>query len=331
MNRFERSILIGSAIALAITAAAVLLAPRHDETETIEPRQVLSGHTSAVKAVAFFPDNKTLASVGHYCGFHFWEADSGHLLDTKSFTWIRGAAFSPDGQTIAFLDESDGLKLKLWEVSTGGVKTLMKIGVYFDTIVFSPDGQKVAAAIPGSPHSWIRIWDVKSGALLQTIQGDWNFNSVTFSPDGERVVGPGAGKVLKIWDVKTGKALQTFHGHTYMVILAAYSPDGETIASVGQTMTVKIWDVKTGKALQTFRNKEFIGAIVYSPDSKKLAVRAESGVSIWDVNTGAVLQKLLGASGIFGVFAFSPDGKTAAAAPGNNILIWDIGEAAPLP
>ena len=336
MNRFERTALIGSAVALAIAAAVVLLNLRHDETETIAPRQVLTGHTGSVRAVAFFPDDKTLASVDDSSGFHFWNADSGRLLHTESLFGIRGVAFSPDGQTIAFLDPIDR-KLRLWEVSTGDLRTLMESDVYFDAIVFSPDGQRMAGSIPGiysRPRSSIQIWDVKSGALLQKIEGDWKFYSVAFSPDGERVVGPGAGNVLKIWDVKTGKALQTFHGHTYMVMLAAYSPDGETVASADQIQTVKIWDVKTGKALRTYEyGKKSADALVYSPDSKTLAVRHQKGVHIWDVKTGELLQKLLGLSKEYGgsrVIAYSPDGKTLAAADNdNNILIWDIGEAAP--
>ncbi len=330
MNKFERSILAGSAVAMVALAAAVLLKPRLDKAERIEPRQVLPGHTSLVQSVAFFPDNKTLFSAEADYGFRFWDADSGRLLHTESLFNIGATAFSPDGKTVVFLDGNRDLKL--WDVSTGEQRTLMESDIYFRTVLFSPDGKRAAAAIIGRPRSSIRIWDVKSGALLQTIEGVWKFNSVAFSPDGKRVVGPGAGNSVKIWDVKTGKPLQTFHGHVYSATRCAYSTDGKTIASVDQNQIIKIWDVKTGKPLLIIDHKS-VDALAYSPDGKTIAILSRKAVHIRDVKTGALLQKLLGLSGEYGglgALAYSPDGKALAAADvDNGILIWDIKNASP--
>ncbi|KZP34597.1 hypothetical protein FIBSPDRAFT_11673 [Athelia psychrophila] len=84
---------------------------------------------------------------------------------------------------------------------------------FVNSVVFSPDGQRVAS---GSADQTIRIWDAGSGALKAgpfTGHTD-NINSVVFSPDGQRVASGSDDRTIRIWDAESG-ALKAgpFTGH----------------------------------------------------------------------------------------------------------------------
>ena len=69
-----------------------------------------------------------------------------------------------------------------------------------NSIVFSPDGSKVATA---SRDKTARIWDVATGKMLQKLAHDGSVYSVVFSPDGSKLATASRDKTARIWDVAT--------------------------------------------------------------------------------------------------------------------------------
>src|SRR5437588_2103133 len=78
---------------------------------------VQTGHSNDVRAVAFSPDGKTLASGSFDMTIKLWDVTSGTQLRTLTghSGTVDSVAFSPDGKTLA--SGSNDNTIKLWDVT----------------------------------------------------------------------------------------------------------------------------------------------------------------------------------------------------------------------
>ncbi|KAF2184907.1 WD40 repeat-like protein [Zopfia rhizophila CBS 207.26] len=170
--------------------------------------QTLEGHSSSVHAVAFSPDDKTLASASYDRTVKLWDAGSSAVLQTLegySFS-VHAVAFSPDGKTLALA--SYNRTVKLWDARSSAVlQTLEGHSFYVNTVAFSPDGKMLASA---SDDRTVKLWDAGSGAVLQTLEGHSSYvNAVAFSPDGKTLASASYDRTVKLWDARSSAVLQT--------------------------------------------------------------------------------------------------------------------------
>src|SRR5205823_2194322 len=117
------------------------------------PLSMLHGSAYQVYALAFSPDGATLVSGGRETT-KLWDAGTGRLLlELNTGDFVRGLAFSPDGNKLIVSDESEfgTTGSYLWDLENGrGIQTLRGLSAQVSRICFSADGRLVAAL----SHDW---------------------------------------------------------------------------------------------------------------------------------------------------------------------------------
>jgi len=91
----------------------------------------------------------------------------------------------------------------------------------------------------------------------------------------------------------------------------AFSPDGKILAASYPWHTVILWDVAKGKPRAKLDEHHSTGALVFTPDGKRLVI---GGERFWDIYEGKKTVDLEDESGGGGLawVAFSRDGKVMA-------------------
>lgn len=89
------------------------------DVQTHQCLQVLRGHKSGIRAIAFDRDGQRLASGSFDRTVRLWNLQTGQCLQTlhEHTNWVTSLTFSNDGQIV--LSGSDDRTIKLWDVATG--------------------------------------------------------------------------------------------------------------------------------------------------------------------------------------------------------------------
>ena len=250
-------------------------------------------------------------------------------LLTGHESWVRSVAFSPDGQRLASSCWDETIELwviELWDVKTGRhIRTLAAETSSILCVAFSPDGTEIAGA--GSEQT-ITFWDVETGRHLRTIERIRVGSIALLShPMARHSQAEGDG-TIHLWNAKTRTHIRTFKGHTDDVNSIAFSPDGATLASGSDDKTIRLWNAKTGEHLHTFGRTHW-GAgwgmgMAFSPDSQTIASGdLHNIIRVWDVDTREILRTLTGHKAMVDSVTFSPDGQTlASGSTDGTVLLW---------
>ena len=218
----------------------------------------------------------------------------------------RELSFSPDSKTLA--TSSVDSTIKLWDLETGKLKTVLLNPSALASLAYSPDGQLLAT---GGYDGAVRLWRVADSSLARTLNGHagtvW---SVAFSPDGERIATSGEDKTIRLWRVADGSEIKTITGHTLNVWSVDFSSDGKFLGSGSFDHSVRLWDPNTGAPLRTLAgHDQAVVGIAFSADGKTLATSGDDNtIRLWDPASGRMIRRIDTGNHTYTV-VFTPDGN----------------------
>lgn len=171
---------------------------------------------------------------------------NGDSDDLQGFHLVRGAAWSHDGQRVAFgtgmtTGESAPMAVEVYGREEVDPFLRLYLGDHNGVhgVAWSPDDRRLATA-GGDGVVW--LWDSNTGFPLWKVDvSELAVLTVQFSPNGQRLATGAQDRTAAIFDVATGKLRARLVGHDGPVWFAEWSPDGRHLATAGADGTVRLW------------------------------------------------------------------------------------------
>ena len=312
-------------------------------------------------ALALSPDGTTLAAGEHGSDgpkVKLWDVATGALRGTltRSDINLTFLAFSPDGQTLAWLSDQEILRgpgggrgsrggpdtqrVTLWDVATGKERGMLKVPCdRINTVAFGAGGRLLAAG----HYEGVTLWDTSgisegrdANRLATLSEGHFTY-CAAFSPDGKTLATLGGPYAVVLWDLSTGKQAAMLKGSTVgwrQGDCVAFSPDGRLLAAHGRGPTgdlVWLWEVAAGKLVLHHEGQRGTGLlpgqdrIRFSADGRILAAAVGCAVKLWDTSTQKEVATLKGHTDPVVSLAFGAEGKTLVSATTGTAKVWELG------
>jgi WD40 repeat protein/tRNA A-37 threonylcarbamoyl transferase component Bud32 len=279
-------------------------------------------------AVAYRPDGKWLATVGHDGSVEAWDAASlNHLRAfTRQTPWTgpwRSVTFSADGRWLAA--GSPAGPVRVWDTTTGQefftVLTPTEAGVSALAFGGPEDRYLVAATADNMIQAWVR----RNGRHAFALRGHTRpVKAVAASPDGRCLVSGSLDRTVKLWDISRREADLTLRPANEGVTAVAFSPDGAFLASATRDRVLKVWNVATAKPVLTVQKLPgALNGLAFDSNGYLAGACGDGTVRVWGVPSGRERLCLRGDAPVHAV-AFSPGGELAAADGGGTVRVWQV-------
>lgn len=286
------------------------------DAATYTLRRTYSGHSSAVRSVAFSSDGARIVSQSAGSA-QVWEVATGtKLAEYLGHTTGCVAVFKENDAWVASAGDSDG-SFHVWNAVTGALvwkHVLQKDGdAAFQAICGLAWRQDSLAAV-GSPKNdatgRVGVANLDSGGVYSTwyLEGvTGRYDSVAVSPDHSRVAAASPGGKLDVW-AWTGSRLWRHDFGTSMGsrTRVAFSADGASVAAA--VRAVAVFRAGTGEFVEGFNDVsgEATPAVAFDLSSHRIVMATvTAGLRMVDLASGAT-------RGFFGDASLGEAGRGSA-------------------
>lgn len=221
-------------------------------------------------------------------------------------------AFSPDGQTLMSVKNSDAVEL--WRTSDGfQLLSLQTTENEINAVSFSSDGQSLILIYV---NGIVELRQISSGE--PTDSQDFQLATALISPAGQAVVLYTTDGSGQLWQISGGSLVLVKDLQDVIPVedalrseeMITFSADGETFALANYSGAAQVWRVSDGKLLGTMQKEYGILSASFSPNGLTMGLGFYGKAGLWRISDNTVQYLKVPESGITEVF-FSPDGQSA--------------------
>lgn len=195
------------------------------------------------------------------------------------------------------------------------------IGDHVQSLVWSPDGKRLAAASISGP---ITLFDAASGTVLHSLTGHgFGTAALAWRPKGDLLASAGQDGKVRLWNVHTGEEVRSLDGGSTWVEYIVWDRRGERLVSAAGKK-LRLWD-KAGELLRAYPDQPHsIGAVAWDLKGRELISAGFGGVRFWSTDADEPVREIEERSA-FLVLALSPEGKDLAAGSQDaSVHFWQI-------
>ncbi|KAF9152398.1 WD domain protein [Mortierella sp. AD011] len=280
---------------------------------------------AVIDSIACTRDGKMLASSYEDSSLRIWDVETAECLHVieSSLNHRVEIALSPDGKYLSWTSNDE---LTTWNVAEDAeIWTLDKICTY-STIVYSPDGRKIACQ---TIDYMVNLLDPETGKGGVTLRGHSDMITyIDFSPDGTQIATGSHDRTVRLWDSQTGAPGPVFEGHSSPVIFARFSPNGrQVVSSTSSDGAIRVWDNRAANTvnMQSRQSHSNYPRVTFVPGGRYIVSLCAKWVRIWDRESGKPAQCLTDGLYQFTTVISSPCGShLISAAHSPNVLLWEV-------
>ncbi len=290
-----------------------------------------------IRAIAFSPDNLTLATGGDFGAVHTWDANTGaavasyvgHTGPVQSLAFTDNGGIvsgSADAQSIVW-DLNPSWKL---EQTIGGIDDPATFAYRVRALAFNEDGTQLAtgSGVP-SRGGEVKIWNVEDGGLATAIPEAHTDSvlDVEFSRDGEYLASASADKFIRVFEVATGKQIHKLEGHTNYALGVTWRADGKRIATCSADNTIMIWNAENGDRIRTIQGfQKQVFAVQFVGQTNTVAMCAGNRiVRMYNTDNGGLIRTFAGTGSDYVYsLAITPNSQILLAGGHDSVLrVWN--------
>lgn len=231
--------------------------------------------------IVWSPDHQTLLLDVVLKPVEIWQADGTFLsqIQTRRPPGAQ-AAFTPDGQQVALID--DDQQLGLWRLDGSPVARFREHQAVTHGLAIATNGQTLVSA---SRDGTVRFWQVRD-RFQQSLRTAHIFNIAWLNGAGDRLIVGNSESQISIWQRQStgnfpAKPQRQWLAHSDRIQDVVINTTGELIISASRRQEVKLWN-GTGELLQRFETAASISKIALSPDEQWLAIGTQQGqIYLW--------------------------------------------------
>jgi WD40 repeat protein/predicted Ser/Thr protein kinase len=350
--RFERELATGPEFTAVQLDPLFRLLARCRDSGPIEILSVADGHVIAklppilerpCYVIKWSPDDRFLAVKRESAGseektsLEVWEVASKRLLhvagnwgyDVMTFhpRLPRLLAGKPDG-TLELWDLESGQEISHFSLSRENEESFKSDAIStVSGLVFSPDGERFAAASLGTTHFLVSVHRSETGELLWSRVFTNRVTSIDWQPEGQWIAATDNQGWVRLIDAQTGEC-RTLGRHKAEAVTAVFSPDGGYLMTGGWERELICWDLRTlQRAFPVALNSFYFQ---FRKDGLECALTTKSGVQFYSFQRPAAHRELSGdLRELLRHAAFSADGRWLAVTDQEQLGVWDMAGQGP--